>query len=33
LTTDLEGASKLYYFGDPVLGITSISSGSIMQPR
>jgi hypothetical protein len=33
LTTDLEGASKLYYFGNPVLGITSISSGSIMQPR
>jgi hypothetical protein len=33
LTTQLEGASILYYLGSPVLSDTSISGGSIMQPR
>jgi hypothetical protein len=33
LTAKLLGASKLYYLGSPVLSDTSISQGSIMQPR
>jgi hypothetical protein len=33
LTSDLEGASILYYLGSPILSDTSISGGSIMQPR
>jgi hypothetical protein len=33
LTTDLEKASILYYLGSPVLSDTSISGGSIMQPK
>jgi hypothetical protein len=33
LTAKLEGASMLYYLGNPTLSDTSISGGSIMQPR
>jgi hypothetical protein len=33
LTTRLEGASTLYYFGSPTLSNTSITGGSFLQPR